>query len=125
MINIKGYKLVWFENVFGWIMTGIVGPDCKWFLGYSINRFQSHDISLIKEAAIKGRSHPTHDNIVKTQFGTDNDLIPLEIDWVLGKCPVCGAESDQQCSIDDPDREGFAIELSGWIHRERNGYWHE
>lgn len=49
----------------------------------------------------------------------DNDLIPLEIDEVLGECPVCGASPDQQCSIPDPDREGLGIELSTWVHRQR------
>lgn len=49
----------------------------------------------------------------------DNDLIPLEIDYSLGECSICGASSDQQCSIPDPDREGFAIELGAWVHRKR------
>ena len=35
MIKIRDYKLVWFEHVFGWVMTGIIGPDNRWFLGYS------------------------------------------------------------------------------------------
>lgn len=34
-IKIGKIKLVWFDNCYGWIMTGIIGPDAKWFLGYS------------------------------------------------------------------------------------------
>lgn len=28
-------KLLIRENVFGWIMTGLIGKDAKWFLGFS------------------------------------------------------------------------------------------
>lgn len=37
MIIVKGFKIVWFDNVFGWVMTGIISPDNKWFFGLSIN----------------------------------------------------------------------------------------
>ena len=30
-------KILVNENVFGWIMTGLLGKDAKWFLGYSKN----------------------------------------------------------------------------------------
>lgn len=48
-----------------------------------------------------------------------NDLIPLEIDYSLGECSICGASLNQQCSIPDPDRDGFGIELGSWVHRKR------
>lgn len=48
-----------------------------------------------------------------------NDLIPLDTDWVVGECPICGASPDQQCSIPDPGRNGFGIELGSWVHRKR------
>lgn len=28
-------KFYWKENVHGWVMTGIVGKDAKWFIGFS------------------------------------------------------------------------------------------
>lgn len=36
-IKISKIKLVWFDDCYGWIMTGIIGPEAKWFLGFSIN----------------------------------------------------------------------------------------
>lgn len=30
-------KLLLNDNVFGWRMTGIIGKDAKWFLGFSRN----------------------------------------------------------------------------------------
>lgn len=50
---------------------------------------------------------------------SSNDLIPLEVDYSLGDCPVCGASSDEQCSIPDPHRDGFGMELGSWVHRKR------
>ena len=37
-IRIGEYKLVWFDNCYDWLMTGIIGPQGKWFLGLSINK---------------------------------------------------------------------------------------
>ncbi len=34
-------------------------------------------------------------------------------------CPVCHAEPCQMCSIPDPEQEGFGIELTRKIHKER------
>lgn len=28
-------KILFVENVYGWVMTGLLGKDGKWFLGYS------------------------------------------------------------------------------------------
>lgn len=28
-------KIVINKNVYGWVMTGIIGKDGKWFIGYS------------------------------------------------------------------------------------------
>lgn len=28
-------KFLWRENVFGWEMTGILGKNSRWFLGFS------------------------------------------------------------------------------------------
>lgn len=28
-------KILWRSNVFGWIMTGIIGKNAKWFFGFS------------------------------------------------------------------------------------------
>jgi len=50
----------------------------------------------------------------------DNKLIPITDTTDLKKCPICGARKDQMCSIPDPDREGFGIELTNAIHRERD-----
>jgi len=50
----------------------------------------------------------------------------LEGDFMLADdcqdapCPVCGAETGQQCSTPDPDNPGFAIELSQFVHAERD-----
>lgn len=51
-------------------------------------------------------------------FVLADDYLPMDNseDW---DCPVCGAEPGQQCSVPDPEREGFAIELGPYIHRER------
>jgi hypothetical protein len=50
----------------------------------------------------------------------NNELIQLTDRMELKKCPVCGARKDQMCSIPDPDRKGFGIELTNYIHRERD-----
>lgn len=28
-------KFVWFKNIYAWNMTGIIGKDGKWFIGFS------------------------------------------------------------------------------------------
>ena len=47
-------------------------------------------------------------------------------EWALSEdmdasvsCPTCGAEEDAQCSFEDPDRPGFGIEVSNYVHVER------
>lgn len=50
------------------------------------------------------------------EFGLADDYLDGEEDW---NCPVCGAEPGQQCSVPDPEREGFGIELGAYIHAER------
>jgi hypothetical protein len=43
----------------------------------------------------------------------------LDGTYELLDCPICGANKDQMCSIPDPDREGFGIELANYVHKER------
>lgn len=35
------------------------------------------------------------------------------------ECPMCGSEPGQCCSYEDPDREGFGIEVSSFVHSLR------
>lgn len=71
---------------------------------------------LGKEAECLGQHLPT---IFRSLMIIENDLAPLETDYSLDECPVCGASPDQQCSIPDPNRDGFGIELGSWVHRKR------
>ena len=59
------------------------------------------------------------DQGILDKYSKDNDLVSLPIDYSIVECPVCGATEDQQCSIPDPDREGFGIDLSSLVHRKR------
>lgn len=65
MIDIKGYKLVWFENVFGWIMTGIIGPNGRWFFGYSKNQYPVHDNEDLKELLNRATRTDSSETILK------------------------------------------------------------
>jgi len=42
-------------------------------------------------------------------------------DLSLNDCPICGSDKNQMCSISDPKREGFGIELTNFVHKERVG----
>lgn len=60
-IKIGKIKLAWFENVYGWVMTGIIGPGNKWFFGYSKQPYPTHDnkdlIQLLQKATSKNSEH--------------------------------------------------------------------
>lgn len=37
----------------------------------------------------------------------------------FGACPICGADEDQQCSMEDPGQPGFGVEFAKWVHAGR------
>lgn len=53
VIKIGKIKLVWFDACHGWIMTGIIGPERKWFFGYSSNLYKVTNIQTKQEATVK------------------------------------------------------------------------
>ena len=51
----------------------------------------------------------------------------LEGDWVrdedgehlLVECTECGSGPEHPCTAEDPEREGFGVEVCNWVHTAR------